>query len=688
MGTDRVIQQETALRDELKERLQFEMLLAEISARFVNLPAGEVDTAIEDAQRLICERLDLDRSALWQRSTQEPDLTELTHLYEKEDCRMILEKPESRGHRAGEWLVQDGESKPVYLQVDSRSFFSRLIRKLDETRTLVIPDVDALPDELTEDRASLQRFKTRSTVIVALDLGEGSSGLLTFASIRRRRDWPADLVKRFCLVADIFANVLARRRVEQALRESENRLNLTIESARAGLWIMDSTSSSVWVNPILRELFHFAPDQEIRYQSFFEVIHPEDRAQVHQTVEESMKSEAGFRCDYRIQAPDGDIRWIISRWRKHPRGGGKTDLLMGVSFDVTDRKRNEEALQRSYAEIKALKDRLQAETEYLRAEVVDLKEGHEIVGRSPAIRRVLEQIEQVAPTDATVLIQGETGTGKELIARAIHRLSRRGPHTMIVVNCGSLPEGLIESELFGREKGAYTDALTRQAGRFELAHQSTLFLDEIGDLPPGLQAKLLRVLQEGTFERLGSTKTLTVDARIIAATNRDLAADVAAGKFRQDLYYRLSVFPIQAPPLRERREDIPALVRVFVAEFAQKMGKEIDSIPKRSMSALAGYSWPGNIRELRNVIEHAVIVSRGRTLEVHNPGRQAQTATVSLKLEEAMAQHILEVLERTSWRVKGPDGAAELLGLKPTTLFSKMKKLGLPSRSQKYEKPE
>ena len=361
---------------------------------------------------------------------------------------------------------------------------------------------------------------------------------------------------------------------------------------------------------------------------------------------------------------------------------------MGISLDITERKQNEEALQRSYVEIKALKDKLQAETEYLREEVIELKETHEIVGQSGAIRRVLEQIEQVAPTDATVLILGETGTGKELIARAIHRLSRRGRHTMITVNCGSLPEGLIENELFGREKGAYTDALTRQAGRFELAHGSTLFLDEIGDLPPGLQAKLLRVLQEGTFERLGSTKTLKADVRIVAATNRDLAAEVAAGRFRQDLYYRLSVFPIEVPPLRERREDIPALVRAFVAEFGGKMGKEIESIPRRSLDALVNYSWPGNIRELRNVIEHAVIVSRGRTLEMANPARKPLASPEALKLDEAMAQHILAVLERTSWRVKGPEGAADLLGLKPTTLFSKMKKLGLPNRRKKYENPD
>jgi len=683
-----VIQAENTLQQELKDRLQFEMLLAEISARFVNLPAGEVDAAIEDAQRLICERLDLDRSALWQRSAQEPDLARLTHLYEREECRTILEKPESHTGRAAEWLVQGAAARPVHLQLNSSNFFTGIFRKLSEKRTFVIPDVDGLPDEFAQDRAAFQRFGTLSTVAVALDLGERGTGYISFATMRRKRDWPEDLVNRFCLVADLFANALARRQAEEALRESECRLNLTIESARAGLWSMDTATTEIWVNPVLRELCHFAPDQKVNYQAFQDVIHPEDKDRIHRLVQDAVKSGESFQSEYRILTPGGETRWISFRGKKHRALGKRGECLMGVSLDVTDRKRNEEALQQSLAEIKALKDRLVAETEYLRAEVVDLKVGHNVIGQSPAIRKVLEQIGQVAATDATVLIQGETGTGKELIARSIHRLSRRGSRTMIVVNCGSLPEGLIESELFGREKGAYTDALTRQAGRFELAHQSTLFLDEIGDLPPGLQAKLLRVLQEGTFERLGSTKTLTVNARIIAATNRNLAADVAVGRFRQDLYYRLSVFPIIVPPLRERREDIPALVWAFVAEFAQKMGKEIESIPKRSMNALVDYSWPGNIRELRNVIEHAVIVSRGRTLEVRHPGRQEPSAQVSQKLEDAMAHHIREVLESTSWRVKGPGGAAELLGLKPTTLFSKMKRLGLPSRTKKYEKPE
>ena len=293
------------------------------------------------------------------------------------------------------------------------------------------------------------------------------------------------------------------------------------------------------------------------------------------------------------------------------------------------------------------------------------------------MRKVLGQVEQVARTDSTVLLLGETGTGKELLARAIHRLSARKDRPLVTVNCASLPPTLIESELFGREKGAYTGALTRMAGRFELADRSTLFLDEIGELPLELQSKLLRFLEEGSFERLGSSKPIHVDVRIIAATNRDIGQEVKDGKFRRDLFYRLNVFPIMIPPLRERREDIPLLVRAVVKEFQKKMGKEIESIPKKTMEALRTYSWPGNVRELRNLIEHAMILTRGKTLNVHVPKRASSDTYPAGRLEDIERMHIMAVLEKTGWRLSGPGGAADILGLKRTTLQARMKKLGI-----------
>ena len=285
--------------------------------------------------------------------------------------------------------------------------------------------------------------------------------------------------------------------------------------------------------------------------------------------------------------------------------------------------------------------------------------------------------QQVAPTASTVLITGETGTGKELLAQAIHDLSPRNTRPMVKVNCAALPAPLIEGELFGREKGAYTGAMTRQTGRFEIADRSTIFLDEIGDLPLELQTKLLRVLQDGRFERLGSTKTISVDVRVIAATNHDLPNMVQKGTFREDLYHRLNVFPVEVPPLRDRLEDIAPLTWQFVKEFNIKMGRSVESIPKSTMEQLKAYSWPGNIRELRNMVERAMITSDGRSLVMERPVEQSARNNPAATLEEVERSHIRSVLEHTRWRISGRGGAAEILGLVPTTLHSRMKKLGL-----------
>src|ERR1700747_655997 len=310
-----------------------------------------------------------------------------------------------------------------------------------------------------------------------------------------------------------------------------------------------------------------------------------------------------------------------------------------------------------------------------------------IIGNSAALESVLEQVEQVAPTDSTVLIEGETGTGKELIAHAVHNASQRFGHPFIKLNCAAIPLDLLESELFGHEKGAFTGAIAQKIGRFEMADKGTLFLDEVGDIPPALQPKLLRVLQEQEFERLGSGRTHKVDVRLVAATNRDLMKMVARGQFRSDLYYRLNVFPILLPALRERREDIPALVTHFVKLFSRRMGKKVHSIPPETMAAFQSYSWPGNIRELQNLVERAVILSRDGVLQ--NPLHKKQTEVMiptlhrsstcspSMTLEDSATALILEALEEADWIVGGPRGAAAKLGLKRTTLLAKMRRLGI-----------
>jgi formate hydrogenlyase transcriptional activator len=336
----------------------------------------------------------------------------------------------------------------------------------------------------------------------------------------------------------------------------------------------------------------------------------------------------------------------------------------------------------AFEEINDLRQRIAGEKVYLEEEIRSEQLFGEIIGSSPALRQVLAQIENAAPTDSTVLIQGETGTGKELIARAIHQLSRRSQATFVKLNCSAIPAGLLESELMGHEKGAFTGAINQRLGRVELANKGTLFLDEVGDLPLELQPKLLRVLQDGQYERLGSSKTMTSDFRLVAATNRDLRGLATEQQFRMDLYYRLSVFPITAPPLRERREDIPTLVRYFVQDFATRMRKPIETIPAEAMEALVGYSWPGNVRELRNVVERSVILSSGRRLEIPKDALHQHPSEPSalLRMSDAERRHILEALNASNWVVGGPRGAASLLGLKRSTLQSRMERLGIKRR--------
>jgi PAS domain S-box-containing protein len=442
--------------------------------------------------------------------------------------------------------------------------------------------------------------------------------------------------------------------------------------------VCDEHGTILCANPALERTFGYRPAEVIgEGLDMLLPLQDEEARGIRDTVLSGNAASRSALCVSELAArrKDGsDVRVEVRRLSVQSR----QPFVVLSMVDVSERAVRALAIggSDSVAGAKRVRDRLTLENIELRREVRRLGPRREVVAESQAIRRVLEQLETVAATDATVLLFGETGTGKEVFAQTIHALSERRTRPSVTVNCAAIPPALIESELFGRERGAYTGALARQAGRFELAHQSTIFLDEIGELPLEAQGKLLRVLQERVVERLGGGHPIKVDVRIIAATNRHLESAVRERAFREDLFYRLNVFPIVIPPLRERMDDLPALVWTFVDEYAQAFHKPIDSIDKDSMAALRRYHWPGNVRELRNVIERAVIVARGPRLTVDVPAFQA-TARASTRLADFEAEQIRKVMDSVGWRVRGAGGAAELLGIKPNTLDSRMAKLGI-----------
>jgi len=888
----------------VEPNLWFERLISDLSKRFIDLDPGQIDGEIEAAQKLTCEVLGLDRSTLgqWDEGNKTFVVTHSWGLPGLEPARKVK-----------------SQDLPWFTSKIARGEVVRFARLCD------------LPEEAAQDKETLRRLGQKSNITFPLRVGKHVIGGLAFGMLRAEREWPDQLVGRLRLIADIFANALARKSSAEVLAESQERMRLAVESANLGLWSWNLREEKIWTSERFSSLFGLPHGAQLTFERFLDAVHPDDRDNVHSSIAAAALLPMEFRVDFRVVHPDGAVRWVVNRGRSdaspagnsarmsgsilditerklssdrfriaveacptamitvdgygkivlansqvekifdyqreeligqsvdilvperfhgdhilhhaqfapHPRArsicadrdlygvrkdGSEFRIEIGFSpiqtdegnlvlcaiTDITDRVRAMEAisdreklfrtvansapvliwmsgldkgctffnerwlkftgrkmeeelgqgwasgvhpddlnrclegynaafdsreefelnyrLRRADGEFRWIVDRgvpcfesdgafrgyvgscidisdwkeseralidaneqlleanqrigkmkelLEHENVYLQKEITVERNHHEVVGRSEPIRRVLMKAEQVAPTNTAVLLLGETGTGKELVARAIHRSSKRGGRLMVKVNCAALPASLVENELFGREKGAYTGALTREIGRFELANESTIFLDEIGELPLELQAKLLRVLQEGEFERLGSSRTMHVNVRVIAATSRDLEAAMREGKFREDLYYRLNVFPIRIPPLRERREDIPLLTWHFLRDLGGRMGREIESVRATTMTAFQNYTWPGNVRELRNVIERHLITNQGPAFEAELPEAIHTSAFVEGTAEESERRHILHVLERTGWRVRGQGGAGEILGLKPTTLESRMKKLGI-----------
>jgi PAS domain S-box-containing protein len=497
--------------------------------------------------------------------------------------------------------------------------------------------------------------------------------------------WHIIVLASFCAIAALLVlKLLIQRsrhgRAKEALRTSEERYTLALAGSTDGLWDWDLQSDTVFYSDRFREILGYS-SQEFpgTIDSFRSRLHPEDAEAIWSALERHLKARVPYKVEYRLRTKSGAYLWFLARGQAIWNTAGKAIRMSGSIQDITERKLAELNLKAALSEIKELKEKLEVERAYLQEEIKLEYNYENIVGRSDGLNYVLYKVEQIAPADTTVLVLGETGTGKELVARAIHGLSPRKDRTLVKVNCATLPSNLIESELFGHEKGAFTGAHARQLGRFEVANGATLFLDEIGELPLELQSKLLRVIQDGEFERLGSSGTITVNVRLIAATNRNLEEEVRRGRFREDLWYRLSVFPITVPPLRERLEDIALLVDFFVAKISKRLGKSIDNIPTSVMSALQDYQWPGNVRELENVLERAVINSSGPKLRLVDELKKPATdlATTQQTLESVERDHIVRVLEQVNWKVSGPNGAAQILGLNRSTLRARIRKLGI-----------
>ena len=648
----------TEPHSDLAGRLDFETLISDLSAKLVTASDETLQTVVEDALGRVIQFFGADRGGI-----------------------LVVSQDERSLHARHAWYAETLKER-VPQDVNLAVHFPYAYRLLVERRQpFIVHSYDDVPSEAAVDRASHLAMGVRSTLAIPITVGSELRYVMIIDAMSQEVRWPQSYVPRLQLLGEIFANAVERKRISDDLRQSEARLALATASAGAGPWDLDISTGRIWATPAAKELYGFARHLDVTFDMFLGVVHPQDVERVRDRIARALKSASEIADEYRVILPDGKVRWIAAAGRVRQEADAPPHRMMGISLDVTGRKTAEAALAAAHAEVLRLREQLERENTYLRQEITSRKARSRIVGVSESIRRMMEEVTKVAPTSATVLLLGETGTGKELVADAIHSLSPRRDRVMVRVNCAAIPVTLIESELFGRERGAYTGALSKQVGRFELAHGSTIFLDEIGDLPLDIQAKLLRVLQERQIERLGSPRPIPVDVRIIAATNRDVDQDVRDGRFREDLFYRLNVFQVRVPPLRDRLEDVPLLVDAFLDELAGPMGKRIDQVSRESLDALARYAWPGNVRELRNAVERALILATGPVLEIMIPGASGPGPDGSPspghgtdRLDRA---EYLRVLQQTGWRIRGKRGAAEMLGLKPTTLETRMARLGI-----------
>ncbi len=678
----------------------FESVVATIMARFMNA-TGDLDALVDQTLAEVGHFLNVDR---------------LTFFDVDCDAGQLIPR--------WQWFCDSAKDLRLVMGEDVSERFSWLTSIVLDGVPLVIDEIEQIPEDAVAERSFCGSFGIRSfafvpashegTVVAAMSLDDyGDSWAFDERMLQRLQSVTLIIANARLRAASLKEIDELHRFEEELSRISTAFVNLppdaVDEKIEAGLGVVarilgaDVVTLTRIVDGMDLEVTHEWSGSHVAGQQFVgrrfrgdfpwlvrqqlgqETIlirsrddwPPEAVAERNMSEQIGIESVLGVRFD--IRGEMAGALSVNSRNEAHwsEELAPRLRLLGEVFGEAMIRRRAEIELQNSLRQIESLKERLEQENLYLRQEVSLTSAYGDIVGDSPALRSALQKAEQVAATDSTVLILGDTGTGKELMANAIHSLSSRKDRPLVKVNCAALPSSLVEAELFGREKGAFTGALTRELGRFEIADGSTILLDEISELSLELQSKLLRVLQNGEFERLGSSKTRKVDVRVLAATNRDLIKAIENKEFREDLYYRLNVFPIEMPPLRARIEDLPKLVWAFVEEFSESMGKTIETIPKATMDALKSYRWPGNIRELRNVIERAMIVTQGETLVVELPRDLPASGATSDRLEDVERDHITAVIEGAGWRISGAGGAAEILGIKPTTLEARMKKLGI-----------
>ena len=636
------------IRD-LNENLRFEALIGELSSELINIPLESIDAAIEFSLKKLVDFFEVDRCHLGKLSNDESKII-IPFFY----SRPKLNIPQ---------ITEVGEH-----------YLSFVYESIKNDKLIAFSKSSELPVDAKKDREVIDEMGLKSLLILPVKIDNDVQYGFSLSTVTKHYSWEKHTINRIKIAANILANVIQRKNALKQIIKEKEWTEAVMEGMPQLTYVMDSEGRLVRWNKNFQDLTGYLAE-ELPHKTSIDFMSDEHFKEVSEELQKILEDGQERSAEYDIITKSGKIVPDYYGSGKLVKIGGES-FIVGQTIDISNLKQAQRKITSQLEEISTLKDELETENLYLRKELMNVSPFGEIVGESDTLKHVLYRVEQVAPQDTTVLLEGETGTGKELFARAIHQRSERNKKPMVTVNCASLPASLIESELFGHEKGAFTGALQKQIGRFELADGGTLFLDEVGEIPIELQVKLLRVLQEGEFERIGSSKTIKVDVRVIAATNRNLEKEISKGRFRMDLFYRLNVFPITVIPLRQRISDIPLLVEHFVNRFNSKLGKNITHIPKKIIEQLKVYTWPGNVRELENIIERAMIVSNSSVLSVEKlelPIYAAQQKFQSLA--EYERDYITKVLDETLWRINGPSGAAQILDMHPETLRSRIKKL-------------